>query len=115
MVTLLLLHPDRGKALGIEHLRRCERKSYSGPLIVHPDTHIRPVHCNGRHPNLPEGDQDVIYLMTCTLLSALEELKVLIREGISKLYPRTLSYPPTRRFGSSYLQENQARRAFTFW
>ena len=71
--------------MGIAHLRCCEGKCYSRPLIVHSDTPVRAVHCNGRHPGLPEGDQNVIYLMTCTPLSSPEDLKVLIREGISKL------------------------------
>jgi len=79
--------------LGIAHLRCCEEKSYSGPLTVHPDTFVRAVHCNGCHPSLPEGDQDVIYLMTCAPLSAPEEFKVLIREGISKLCPPDLVSP----------------------
>ena len=52
---------------------------------MNPDTSVRAVHCNGRHPSLPEVDQEVIYLMTCTPLSAPEDLKVLIREAISKL------------------------------
>ena len=77
----------------IAQLRYCEGQSYSGPLIVHPDTIVRAVHCNGRHPSLPEGDQDVIYLMPCTPLSATEELKVLIREGIPKLCPPDLVLP----------------------
>jgi hypothetical protein len=48
------------------------------------------VNCNGRHPGLPEGDHDVIYLMACSPLSAPEDLKVLIWEGISKLCPPEL-------------------------
>ena len=79
--------------MGIAHLRCCEGKSYSCPLIVHPDTSVRAVHCNGRQPSLPEGDQYVIYLMTCTPLSAPKDLKVLIREGISKLCPPDLVQP----------------------
>jgi len=81
------------KFLGIAHLRWCEGKSYSGPLIVHPDTLVRAVHCNGRHPSLPEGDQDVIYLMTYTPLSAPEDMKFLIRDVISKLRPPDLVLP----------------------
>jgi len=76
--------------MGISHLRCCEGKSYSGPLIVQPDTPVRAIHYNGRHPRLSEGDQDVIYLMTCIPLSAPEDLKVLIHEGISKLCPPDL-------------------------
>ena len=53
----------------------------------------RAVRCNGRNPSLPEGDQDIIYLMTCTPLSAPEDLKVLIREGVSKLCPPDLVQP----------------------
>jgi len=83
----------REKAPGIAHLRCCEWKSYSGLLIVHPDTPICTVHCNGRHPSLPEDDQAVIYLMTCTPLSAPEDLKVLIRAGIFKLCPPDLVLP----------------------
>ena len=79
--------------MGIAHRRCCEGKSYSGPLIVHPDTRVRAVNCNGRHPSLLEGDQDVIYLMTCTHLSAPKDLKVLICEGISKLCPPDLVLP----------------------
>jgi len=65
---------------------------------VHLDTPVRAVHCNGRHLGLPEGDQDVIYLMTCTPLSATEDLKVLIREGISKLGPPDLVQPSYEAF-----------------
>ena len=74
--------------MGISNLRCCEGKSYSAPLIVHPNTLDRAILCNCRHPSLPEGDQDVIYLMTCSFLCTPEDLKVLIREGISKLCPR---------------------------
>ncbi len=81
------MHPGKEKALRISHLRNCEEKPYSGPLVVQPDTPIRAIHCNGRHPSLPEGDHNVTYLMTCIPLSAPEDLKVLIREGISKLCP----------------------------
>ena len=41
--------------------------------------------CNGLHPNPPAGDQEAIYLMTCSPLSTPEDLKVLIKEGISRL------------------------------
>jgi hypothetical protein len=37
------------------------------------------------HPNPPEEVQDTIYMMTCSPLSAPEDLKVLLKEGISKL------------------------------
>jgi hypothetical protein len=47
-----------------------------------------------RHTCLPEGEQDVIYPMTCSPLSAPEDLKVLIREGISKLSPPDLIQSP---------------------
>jgi hypothetical protein len=79
--------------MGIAHLRCCEGKSYSDPLIVHPDTLVSAVHCNGRHPSLTEGDQAVIYLMKCTPLSALEDLKVLMRESIPKLCPPDFVLP----------------------
>jgi hypothetical protein len=52
---------------------------------MQPDISIRAIHCNGRHPSLPEGDQDIIYMMTCSPLSTHEDLKVLKREGIAKL------------------------------
>ena len=73
--------------MGISHLRCFEGKSYSGRLIVHPAVPVRAIHYNGRHPANPDGDQDLIYLMTCTSLSSPEDVKVLIREGISKLCP----------------------------
>jgi hypothetical protein len=50
-----------------------------------PDTHVCALHCNGVHPNPPEGAQDTIYMMMCSPLSAPEDLKVLIKEGIAKL------------------------------
>jgi hypothetical protein len=75
------------KSLGISHLRSCEGKSYSGPLIVYPDILVRANHCNCRQPILPQVDQDVIYMKTCTPLYAPEDLKVLIREGLTKICP----------------------------
>ena len=75
------------KALIIAHLRCCDGKSYSGSLVVHPNIPVRALHCNGRHPSLLEGDQEFIYMMTGTPLTAPEDLKVLIREGIAKLCP----------------------------
>jgi hypothetical protein len=89
------------RSVGISHLHVCEGKSYSAPLILQPDASVRTVHCNARHPSLPKGDQDVIYLMSCSPLSAPEDLKVLIREGISKLCPPELihsSYYEALRF-----------------
>jgi hypothetical protein len=60
---------------------------------VYPNTPVRALHCNGRHPILPDGEHVFIYVMTCTPLSALEDLKVLIREGICKLCPTELVKP----------------------
>jgi hypothetical protein len=62
-------------------------KSYSGSLLAQPDIAIRAIDCDGRHPSLLEGDKGIIYMMTCSPLSAHEDLKFLIREGITKLYP----------------------------
>lgn len=73
------------KALGIAHLRCCEGRSYSGPIRIQPNVTVRALHCNGLHPNPPTGFQEVIYLMTCSPLSTPEDLKVLIKEGISRL------------------------------
>ena len=73
------------RALGITQFHCCEGKSYSGPILVQPDTHVRALHCNGLHPNPPEGDRDIIYMITCSPLSAPEDMKVLLKEGISKL------------------------------
>jgi hypothetical protein len=73
------------RALGITQFHCCEGKSYLGPILVQPDTHVRALHCNGLHPNPPEGDQDTIYMMTCSPISAPEDLKVLIKEDIAKL------------------------------
>ncbi len=72
-------------AMGITHSQCCEGKSYSAPIRVQPDTYVRSQHCNGLHPNPPEGVQVTIYMMTCSPLSAPEDLKVLLKEGISKL------------------------------
>ena len=52
-----------------------------------PDTHVRDIHCNGRHPSLPEVGQDGIYMNTCSPLTAPESLKILTRKGIVKLCP----------------------------
>jgi hypothetical protein len=62
-------------------------KLYSGTLFIQSDTYVRAIHCNGRHHSLPEGDQDVVYMVTCFPFSAHEDLKVLIREDIYKLCP----------------------------
>ena len=75
------------RSLEISRLRCCEGKSYSGLSLVQPDIHIRAIHYNGRHPSFPEGDQDIIYMMTCSPLLAPKGLKVILREGISKLCP----------------------------
>jgi hypothetical protein len=48
---------------------------------------VKAVHCNGRHPCLEDGEQDTIWIMTCSPLISPEDLKVLIREGISKICP----------------------------
>ena len=74
-------------ALGISHIGRCHGKSYSGQLPLTADLQIIAVHSNGRHSGLDEGDHAVILLMTCTPLTVPEDLKVLIREGISKICP----------------------------
>ncbi len=71
--------------MGIAQSQCCEGKSYSSLIRVQPDTYVRALHCNGLHPNPPEGVQDTIYMMTCSPLSAPEDLKVLLKEGISKL------------------------------
>ncbi len=91
------------RGLGIANLRCYEGKSYSSPLLAHPDIPIRVIHCNGRPPNLSEGDHDILYLMTCSLLSTPVYLKVIIREGISKLCPPELvpaSYEALRFFSA---------------
>ncbi len=74
------------RALGITKFHCCEGKSFSGPILAQPDTHVRALHCNGLHPSPPEGVQDAIYMMRCSPLSAPMDLKVLLKEGISKLY-----------------------------
>ena len=60
---------------------------------MYPNTPVRALHCNGRHPTPPDGEHAFIYLMTCTPLSAPKDLKVLIREDISKLCPTELVKP----------------------
>ena len=87
------LTPAFGKVKNSWELHTSAGAKGSPTLIVHPDTLVRAVHCNGRHPSLPEGDQDVIYLMTYTPLSAPEDMKFLIRDVISKLRPPDLVLP----------------------
>ncbi len=76
-----------GKSFGIADFHGCERKSYSGALLAQSDTFVRAFYGNSRQPNLPKGDQDVIYMMMCSPLSALEGMKVFIRDDIAKLCP----------------------------
>lgn len=81
------------RALGVSPHRCSEGKSYSGPLTVHPNIPVRALHCNGLHPSPPDGEQEYIYMMTCSPLSAPEDLKVLIKEGISLLSSSELVQP----------------------
>ena len=48
---------------------------------------MRAPRCNGFHSYLDDGDQTVIYLITCAPLTSPEDLKVVINEGISKICP----------------------------
>ena len=48
---------------------------------------MRAIHCNGLHSGLGDGEQRLIQRMTCAPLTAPEDLKVLIREEISKICP----------------------------
>ena len=50
-----LLQPQEGEAtLGIVHLSCCEGRSYSGHIQLTPDVAVNAIHCNGRHPSIPE-------------------------------------------------------------
>ena len=48
---------------------------------------VQVVQCNGLHPSLDPGKQTTIWMMTCAPLTVLEDLKVLLKEGLSKLCP----------------------------
>ena len=48
---------------------------------------MQAVHCNGLHPSLEHGEQTVIWLMTCAPLTYPEDLKLLLKEGLTKLCP----------------------------
>ena len=74
-------------ALDITHMGRCVGKSYSGHIRLTPDLEVKAMHCHGRHPCMEDGAQDTIWMMTCAPLTSSEDLKVLIREGISKICP----------------------------
>jgi hypothetical protein len=78
------------RSFGIATLHCCEKKSYSGSLHIQSDTYVRDAHYNGRQSSLPEGDEEVVYMMTCSPLTASKDLEVLIREGIIKLCPQGL-------------------------
>ena len=80
------LYMQAGEAsFGITNLNYCEGKSYSRTFHVHHNTTIRDVQCSRRHQSLLEGDKNVIYVMTCTPLTAPEDLKVCIKDRIAKL------------------------------
>ena len=61
-------------SFGIANLIRFEGKSYPGIFHIQPITRDRTVHCNGRLPNLTEGEQIIIYRMNYAPLMALEDL-----------------------------------------
>ena len=46
---------------------------------------MQTVHCNGLHPSLEHGEQTVIWLMICAPLTYPDDIKLLLKEGITKL------------------------------
>jgi hypothetical protein len=54
-------------------------------------------------------------MMTCTPLSASKDLKVLIKEGISKLRPTELVKPSYEALRFFCPPGNPAHRGYTFW
>ena len=73
--------------MGLTHLNCCGGKSYSGPIPLAPKIEVNAIHCNGRHLTLLACSESTIWMMTCSTLAYLEDLKIFIREGISKLCP----------------------------
>jgi hypothetical protein len=73
--------------LGIAHLGTCQGKSYSGPIRLIPEITVHAVQCNDMHPRLDLGEQTIILRMTCAPLAVHEDIKVLLKEGLSKLCP----------------------------
>ena len=59
---------------------------------------MKTVHCNGLHPGLEEEEPIVIWMMTCAPVAFSENLKVLLREGISKTCPRATFLDNMRLF-----------------
>ena len=51
---------------------------------------VRALYCNGLQPCLEVGAHDTTWLITCALLTAPEDLKVLINEGLIKICPLAL-------------------------
>jgi hypothetical protein len=74
--------------MGIAHLGALHGKSYSGPIRLSLEIMTKAVHCNGQHPSLEHGEHTTLWMMTCAPLAVPEDLKVLVREGLSKSAPR---------------------------
>jgi hypothetical protein len=74
--------------MGIAHLGTCQGKSYSGPIRLNLEIMLHAAHCNnGLHPSLDPVEQTIMWIMTCAPLTVHEDLKVLLKEGLSKLCP----------------------------
>jgi len=73
--------------LGVAHLRVCQGRSYYGPIRLTQEITVHAVHCNGLHPSLDYGQENVIWMMACAPLTFPEDLKLLLEEGLAKLCP----------------------------
>ena len=85
--TVLHLCTKGETTMGIAHLCACKGRSYSGPIRLTPNITVRAVHCNGLHPSLDLGQQNMIWMMTCAPLIFPEDLKLLLKEELAKLCP----------------------------
>jgi len=73
--------------LGIAHMGTCQVEFYSGPIRLTPEIMVHAVHCSGLNPSLDPREQTTIWMMTCAPITVHEDLKVLLRKGLSKLCP----------------------------
>ena len=73
-------------ALGFSHLVMCIGKSYSGPIRLTPEIEVKAYHFNARHSGLEYGWQITVWIITYASPAIHEDIELLIRERISKIY-----------------------------
>ena len=55
--------------------------------LLTPEIMVQVVHYNGLHPSINPREQTTIWMMICSPIIVLEDLKVFYREGLAKLCP----------------------------